>query len=143
MSLFVPLRRATLLIPSGPQADPHRKHLFILLTDPYADEAGKPFVLMVSLSSVRSGVPHDPSCILYAGDHPFVKHESYVVYQKTRLEEAEKVLRGVKNGQLIPQDPIAGTVFARICHGLKHSRLTPPKLLTFYLKATESESQNQ
>lgn len=45
MSLFLPLKRATLLIPSGPQGDPHRKHLFILLTDPYADEVGKPFVL--------------------------------------------------------------------------------------------------
>lgn len=136
MSLFLPLKRATLLIPSGPQGDPQRKHLFILLTDPYADEVGKPFVLMVSLSSVTSGVPHDPTCILHTGDHPFVKHEGYVVYQKARLEEAEKVLRGVKNGQLVPQDPMDGAVFARIFQGLKDSRCTPAKLLTFYLKVT-------
>lgn len=136
MSLFLPLKRATLLIPSGPQGDQDRKHLFILLTDPHADEAGKSCILMVSLSTVRPGMPHDPTCILYAGDHSFVKHDSYVVYQKARLEEADKVLRGVKNGQLVPQAPMDGAVFARICKGLEDSRLTPAKLLTFYLKAT-------
>jgi len=136
MSLFLPLKRATLLIPSGPQGDQDRKHLFILLTDPYADDVGKNCVLMVSLSTVRPGMPHDPACILYAGDHPFVKHESYVLYQKARLEDADKVLRGVKNGQFVAQNPMDGAVFAGICKGLEDSRLTPSKLRTFYLKAT-------
>ena len=135
MSLFLPLKRATLLIPSGPKEDQDRKHLFILLTDPQDDEAGKKCVLMVSLSSVRQGVPHDPTCILYAGDHPFVKHDSYVLYQKARLEEADKVLRGVKSGLLVPQDPMDGAVFARICKGLEESRRTPIKLLNFYARA--------
>ena len=135
MSLFLPLNRATLLIPSGPQGDQDRKHLFILLTDPHDDEAGKKSVLMVSLSTVRVGIPHDPTCILYAGDHPFVKHDSYVLYQKARLEDADKVLRGVKNGQLVPHDPMDGAVFARVCKGLEESRLTPVKLLAFYQKA--------
>jgi len=136
MSLFLPLKRATLLIASGPQDDQERKHLFILLTDPRSDEAGKKSVLMVSLSTIKPGVPHDPSCILHAGDHPFVKRGSYVVYQKARLEEADKVLRGVKNGQFVPLAPIDGAIFARICKGLEESRLTPAKLLNFYLKAT-------
>ncbi|PUE13608.1 hypothetical protein B9Z38_16595 [Limnohabitans sp. MMS-10A-160] len=92
--------------------------------------------MMVSLSTVRQGVPHDPACILYAGDHAFVKHDSYVVYQKARIEEADKVLRGVKSGQLVPQAPMDGAVFARICKGLEESRLTPTRLLNFYLKAT-------
>lgn len=136
MSLFLPLKRATLLIPSGPESDKDRKHLFILLNDPHDDESGKACVLMVSLSTVRQGVPHDPACILYAGDHAFVKHDSYVVYQKVRIEEADKVLRGVKNGQLVPQAPMDGALFARICKGLEESRLTPARLLNFYLKAT-------
>lgn len=56
MSLFLPLKRATLLIPSGPESDKDRKHLFILLNDPHDDESGKACVLMVSLSTVRQGV---------------------------------------------------------------------------------------
>ena len=34
MKLFVPCRRAALLVPSGPAHDPDQKHLFILLNDP-------------------------------------------------------------------------------------------------------------
>lgn len=136
MSLFLPLKRASLLIPSGPQHDQSRKHLFILLTDPLDDDDGIKCILMVSLSSIRAGIPHDPTCILYSGDHPFLKQDSFVVYQKSRLEEVDKVLRGVKTGQLVPQAPMDGAVFARICKGLEDSRLTPPKLLKFYLKAT-------
>lgn len=136
MRLFLPLKRATLLIPSGSQDDPNRKHLFILITDPHDNEAGEKCVLMVSISTIRPGVPHDPTCILYAGDHPFVKHDSYIVFQKARIEAADAVLRGVERGQLVPQDPMDSAIFARICKGLEESRLTPTKLLNFYLKAT-------
>lgn len=136
MSLFLPLKRATLLVPSGPVGDLGRKHLFILLTDPHDDGFGGKVVLMVSLSSVRPGMPNDPTCILYPGDHLFVKQDSYVVYQKARLEETDKILRGVKNGLLVPQDPMDSAIFARICKGIEDSRLTPPKVLKFYLSAT-------
>jgi len=138
MSVFLPLRRGTLLIPSGPPGDEDRRHLFILLTDPQDDGVRKNWVLLVSLSTVRRGVPHDRSCILQPGDHPFVRNDSYVVYQKARLEEADKLLRGVKSGQLVPHDPVPIAVFTRVCKGLEASRLTPNKLLQFYRHATAS-----
>lgn len=56
MSLFLPLRRATLLVPSGPDNDPDRKHLFVLLTDPVDDATGVKSVLMVSLFSIKKGL---------------------------------------------------------------------------------------
>lgn len=136
MSLFVPLKRATLLIPSGSSVDVNRKHLFILLTDPCPDETGKSAVLLVSHSTVRPNVPHDPSCILYPGDHDFVKRHSDVVYKKARLEEADKLLRGVKSGELLAHAPMDGAVFARVCKGLEESKLTPAKFLMFYRNAS-------
>lgn len=136
MSLFLPLKRATLLVPSGPVSEPGRKHLFILLTDPVDDGSGAKWVLMVSVSSIKAGVPYDVACILYPGDHPFINRESFVVYQKARIEDAAKVLRGVKEGRLIPQSPMGLAVFARICKGLEDSRLTVPKVLRFYLAAS-------
>jgi len=136
MSLFIPLKRATLLVPSGPQSEPNRKHLFVVLTDPADAGAGVKALLMVSLSSIKPGLPYDPSCILYPGDHPFVTRQSFVLYQKARIEEADKVLRGVKSGKLVAQDPMDSAVFARICKGLEDSRLTPPKVLSFYRAAT-------
>ena len=136
MSLFLPLKRATLLVPSGPAGNPDQKHLFILLTDRPVIESDVRHVLMVSISTVRTGIPHDPTCFLYPGDHPFVKHRSYVLYQKPRIEAADAVLRGVKSGQLVPYDTIDRAIFARICNGLEESRQTPPKFLRFYLIAT-------
>lgn len=140
MGLFLPLRRATLLIPSGPATDLARKHLFILLTDPCPEsDGGDKCVLMVSLSSVRPPMPYDSTCILRAGDHPFVKNDSYVVYQRSRIEAANKLLDGVKQGVLIPQQTMDATVFARICKGLEESQLTPAKHLNFYRRATGPE----
>jgi len=136
MSLFLPLRRATLLVPSGPVHDLERKHLFILLTDPADDDAGNKAVLIVSLSRIKPGLPYDPACVLYPGDHLFVKTDSFVVYQKARIEEAGKVLRGVKESRLVPQESMDSAVFARVCKGLEDSRLTPPKVLRFYAAAT-------
>ena len=137
MSLFIPVKRATLLVPSGPQNDSSRKHLFIVLTDPCDDGTGTKFILMVSISTIKTGLPYDPTCILYAGDHPFVKRESFVCYQKARVEEANKLLRGVSEGLFIPQDPMQSGVFARICKGLEESRLTSAKSLNFYRRATK------
>lgn len=137
MSRFVPLKRATLLVPSGPSGDPERKHLFILLTDPCENEEGVQAVLMVSLSSVKPGLPHDPSCVLKAGDHPFVKRDSFVVYGKARIEDAQKLLRGVKDGKLVPHDTVTPEVFARICDGLLRSPRTAPRLLQFYTRCAK------
>lgn len=131
--MFLPARRATLLIPSGPAHDPNRNHLFILLTDPVDDpDSGSKFVLLVSLSSIKAGQYHDPTCALLRGDHPFIKNPSYIDYSRARIEDAAKVLRGVKEGLFTPQGTIEAGVFARICKGLLDSRHTVPKVRRFF-----------
>ena len=137
MSVFVPLRRATLLIPSGPPQDPSQKHLFVILTDPVSTEAGSKGVLLVGVSSVRPDLFHDPACLLYPGDHPFIGRKSFVYYRMARIEDAQKLINGVKQGVLVPRDTLAGDIFARVCQGLTESRHTAPKILDFYLSATE------
>ena len=133
MSLFLPVRRATLLVPSGPAHDPDRKHLFILITDPVSiPESTEKHILMVSTSTVKTGMPHDPTCLIYPGDHPFIKHDSFISYRTARIEEAQKLLKGVSSGLLIPQGTIEGGIVARICKGLTESRQTAPKILRFF-----------
>lgn len=105
MSLFLALRRATLLIASGPQNDLERKHLFILLHDPVEDGSAIKRVSMVSLSSVKVGTPHDPTCILFPGEHPFVTRRSFVYYSGARIEDANKLLKGIKDGIFIAHEP--------------------------------------
>ena len=137
MSVFVPFRRATLLIPSGPQQNPDQKHLFILLTDPVPTAAGGRDVLLVGVSSVRQGLYHDPACLLYPGDHPFLVRQSFVNYRMARIEDAQKLINGVKKGVFSAKDILAGEIFARVCHGLTESRHTAPKILEFYEAATK------
>ena len=75
--MFLPYPGATLLIPSGPEHDPDRMHLFVVLTNPFDDRGdGVQRVLLVSLSTVHDHKNHDPACVLEAGEHRFVKHES-------------------------------------------------------------------
>lgn len=136
MSLFLPTKRATLLIPSGTITDPNKKHLYILLTDPTDNpDTGTKDVLMVSISTLRSGMPHDPTCLLYPGDHPFIKWNSFVSYRTSRIEVAQKVQNGVAQGVFIPQGTIDGAILARICKGLLDSRQAPLKMKNFYLRA--------
>jgi len=133
MSLFVPFKRATLLIPSGPTTDPDRKHLFVLLTDPVeAPGFEEKQVLLVNIASVPNSVYFDSTCVLKPGVHRFIKHESYVYYAKARIEAANALLRGVKSGQLIPHEIMAQAVVQRICDGLQQSSHTTPRILRFY-----------
>lgn len=133
MSLFVPFKRATLLIPSGPEHDPDRKHLFVLLTDPIEspDFLGKQ-VLLVNIATVPDRLPYDATCIIQPAEHRFIKHESYVFYAKARIEAANALLRGVKSGQLIPHDIMDHALVQRISDGLYQSPHTSPKILRFY-----------
>ena len=79
--LFVPYRRTTLLVPSGPAYVPDQTHLFILLTDPaQVFEYDGRHSLFVDVTTIHTGIPHDPSCELHADDHSFIKHKSFVFY---------------------------------------------------------------
>ena len=70
-----------------------------------------------------------------------MKNISYVVYQRARIEAANKLLEGVKQGLLVPQATVEPGVFARICKGLEESRLTPPRYVNFYRRATGMDSR--
>lgn len=144
MKLFVPYRRATLLVPSGPAHDPERRHLFIILTDPaeVLDYAGK-HSLLAGVVSIYPNVPHDPACELHAGDHEFIRHKSYVAYAQARIELSQKIINGVKKGVLVPKAMLAQGIFARVCKGLVESRFTAPRMLAFYCAAEEARDRSK
>lgn len=132
MTLFIPAKRATVLIPSGPDHDPDRMHLFILLTDPVTEEQ---LVLFVSISSVREDGWHDSTCILCPGDHPFVVRDSWVDYRTAQIEPAQKILNGVNQGLFVPKGTVEHEVFLRVCEGLMYSDHVKPRVRQFYLEA--------
>ena len=137
MSLFLPFQRATLLIPSGPKEDTERKHLFVLLTNPYPNlESNIKSVLLVSISTLRPNLPHDTACKLYKGDHPFIKADSFVLYRLARIETTDKLIKGVGEGVFYHKETLSEEIFTRVAHGLTESRFTTPAILKFYQLAT-------
>lgn len=131
MNLFFPVERATLLIPSGTESDPDRKHLFILLNNPITDEK---LILLVSLSSIKQGHYHDPACIIDENEteHEFIKKPSFIDYSKARIEPATNLSNGVSKGVLIPKGTIERTLFNKILAGVLVSKRTPRKCKTFF-----------
>lgn len=134
LSSFQPIRRATLLYPSGPANDPNRNHLFVLLTDPIADplNGGKVCSLLCGLSTVYPTIYHDPTCILQPGDHPFITRNSFVFYAESRVVEAAKLVNGVAQGSFVAKPMMNSAVVDRICAGVLVSIHTPPKAQRFY-----------
>lgn len=121
--MWLPWPKATLLVTSGPAHDPERKHLFILLTHGLGEEDE---VLMVSLQSIVDQLQQDDSCVVEPGEHLFVRHGSFVRYDKCRKVAANKLVQAVGNGTMIPHDQVSDALFERICSGLKLSTHTPP-----------------
>lgn len=82
------------------------------------------------LASVTTWTNHlcDDACVLGAGDHPFIKVKSYVIYRKCRIEKCKTLIKGVDEGLLIPRDPFSDDSFTRICEGIEKSKQTPWKM---------------
>lgn len=126
MVTWVPCAGATLHMPSGP-ANGSGKHLFIVLNDP------KPFnnygpavcIAMVNLSSVPAqGVMFDHTCILQAGCHPSVRHDSYVYYRGARIEQLRDVQQRLEQGVYVSGEPLEPSLLQTVKNGLLNSPFT-------------------
>jgi hypothetical protein len=133
MTVFAPVRRATLLIPSGPAHDLDRKHLFIVLTDSIINpENQRPSVLLTSLSTVDPALPYDATCILHPGDHPFITHDSFVSYRTSRISEESKLIAGVATGVFVAKELMDIAIVEKICAQLPGAQQAPEKIKRFY-----------
>lgn len=131
---FQPIRRATLLYPSGPAHNPDGLHLHILLTDPLANPLNSNIVstLFVGISSVRPGLPLDTTYMLQAGDHEFIKQDSFVFYADARVVEVAKLVNGVNQGVFIAKPLMDEAIVDAICTGVMTSPHTSVKAQRFY-----------
>lgn len=114
---------STLLVPSGPSG----MHLFFIILGPLrlVDYGTTPQVLMVSSSTIRDGIPHDPACVLKSGDHPFIRHDSYITYRHIRTDSVFHVEKMVSSSVWSPREPCNEILLARIVDGVNTSKLIP------------------
>ncbi len=125
---WIAARKATLLIPSGPNHDPNRKHLHIVVTNPNASGD----VLIVCVVSIPPTNIYDPSCTFFPGEHPFIVKDSYVAFRFSRVVQAGLLEAKVAAGDYIAKADLEEKRFLDVVVGLKDSTFTTPKILNFY-----------
>jgi hypothetical protein len=126
-------KRGTLLIVSGPQHDPDRKHLHVICNDP--DPQGD--VLIVSISSVTAAA-HDKTCVLQSYEHDFLQRPSYVYYAKAQTVSAATLMNGVNQQIIVVHSNMNAQAFLRVTNGICRSPHTPRKIKK-YFGCAESE----
>tara|TARA_B110000114_G_C15034786_1_gene374518 strand:- start:213 stop:599 length:387 start_codon:yes stop_codon:yes gene_type:complete len=119
------MKRATLLVPSGPIADPSKRHLWIVVSNINSNQK----VIWFPVCSVKQGRYHDPSCILTKGEHPFLtKASSWVDYNFGMEFSASEIKKKVKSGDYEFKGPIDVEVFDRVIAGMSKSTRVPMRL---------------
>lgn len=126
-NLFITSKKQTLhILGTGPQTDPDRGHLHIILTNKCPDENH----LLVSISTRHHGC--DDTCLLRIGDHDFIKKDSYVAYRHTKIWSANKISQKITNGDITFRGLIDEKIFALISLGIENSMFIKPKIKKYY-----------
>jgi hypothetical protein len=118
--------KAALLVPSGPSHDPDRKHLHIVCCDPDGDGN----VVIVGITTYTNDLC-DQTCRLQAHEHPWLNHESYVLYRSAQIITAAALQGGINNGEIATRADMNAQVFLRVRNGLCNSPHTKRKVKRF------------
>lgn len=118
--------RTALLVPSGPNHDPNRKHLQIVCCDP--DENGN--VVIVGIATYTNDLC-DQTCTLQAHEHPWLKHKSYVLYRYAQIVSAAALQGRIHAGEVLERAEMNAQAFLRVRKGLCNSPHTKRKVKRF------------
>ena len=106
---YAPYEMAGLLMPYN-----ENPHLFAVMNDPCKD--GLCLVLMVT--SVKLNRYHDATCLLTIGDHPFIRHPSWIAYRIAETPRAGHISNMVDKKLFVPKEGWTPAVFNRIAAGI-------------------------
>ena len=105
----LPYKSGGLLIPFNPEL-----HLFCILNDPCASR----LCLVTMITTIYDGRHHDPACVIDVGDHPFIRHPSYLLYRAADTLRASQIVSLIDQKYYIPREDFEAAVFKRIRDGL-------------------------
>lgn len=97
-----------------------KSHLWVIITVPAGPEDA---FLAVNMTSVSENGPRDPACILNKGDHPFVKHQTEINYDRT-LEMSLQGPKGLlaNRDYIVTNRPVSAKILNKIQRGAINSR---------------------
>ena len=90
------------------------RHLHVVLSHPTDSDK---VVVLVMVSTYDEDYKND-TCVLRPSDgHPFIKHYSYVVYEKAVLYPIAKLQALEKSGEIKPMAPFSSETLEKILKG--------------------------
>jgi hypothetical protein len=87
-------------------------HLWVVISDPAVDPQR---VLIVNFTTRRED--SDPACILQAGEHPFVHHETCVNYAGAKVVSGAQIQALLRKGLLTTHAALSSTLLKRMRDG--------------------------
>ena len=119
----MPLRCGQTLLLKFPPGTP--KHLHIVLTEPFGNP---PKVILVYVSTCRGRRYEDRHLILSAGDHPFIKHDSYVVFEQAKRISVAVIEEAIASGRAVMRDDASPDLMARVREKMLTSTRVPMEI---------------
>jgi hypothetical protein len=98
-------------------------HLWLIVNAPSAHSG---LALLVNISTLRPNA--ETACIIQAGEHPFIKHDSYVRYGGARKAKAADLAEAVKMGLLRPYQAASRDFLEKVRAGARASPLLAGEL---------------
>lgn len=89
-------------------------HLHVLVHKVQRDDVW----LLVPISSVKPNRYVDRACILEAGEHPYLTHQSYAAYIKMYEVRTMHIMAMVTKGSYFSKAPFTKSIFDRLVNGL-------------------------
>jgi hypothetical protein len=110
------------LIPS----DEGKKHLFFVVYGPaILPGYGKiPHCILAGATTIYEGSRYDPACIIDSGEHPFIRHRSYIAYRYAQIYPETDVAKRA-NTLWTQLENCDAALLERIASGIINSRYTP------------------
>src|SRR4051812_40502679 len=84
-------------------------HLWLVISDPQLD---KNQVVVVSFVSWQER--YEQSCVVEAGEHPFVRHRTCVAYSSARVVDVQRLDTLAGANKLTLKAPLSSALLARI-----------------------------
>lgn len=109
-------------------------HLAVVVYGPFIPSGfSTEHVIIVNLTSVKGPGLGDSTCILHAGDHEFLRHDTLVNYPMAECVQVSRLLIDFKSGRLIQKEPMRREILAKIYAGFLSSKHTRRKIRNYLL----------
>lgn len=103
-------------------------HLFVIVLEPEEFTRNTVIIPVDSYTSDKQ----DSTTILNPGDHDFIKHKSFLNYNRARIRTMTSIEQMIKDGKAKTKPAVSSDILERITDGLRKSEHTPQEVITMY-----------